>query len=581
MKTKIFCFFLIAFAFTGTFANVGTPYSGSLPRVLLFVHGNSDAMSFWRLEGSEGTVSSLKSDGIPFYVSMQYGMDVSNYTALNQNGIEFYDGQGQSQTHEMFATALKEKIENILNEYSIYGSYADWRNRYDTKIDIICHSQGGVAIRKMILDNQNDRSLSNVVNHINSIITLNSPHLGTSIVSENPVYESAKEMQGLIFGTKSINIHANTKYGEVDLCADYIPFCGGTTGGFTLSIDNKNDVLFDEYEVQFSDTDFKYDFSIEDAGESLQEKVFETRGLFGFESPIYDELNAAGFPKRPYDGSDIPFTAFYSRAGAGNMTGIIDNVFYNLSEDVDARADDFGAGEEARELLNELKASIQPTIDFIDEDWMANSDGVVDVFSQKLEGLFSPVNSKFQAIELTNEFGVIHGTSMGVDVLEDYGIVVDGPELHGADVFAALVNPARKKYHEVLELPENIQLDVSNGCKPKYSVNGLMGSNGLECYSVFGIEKRMSFTVVGVSEIEFTWENTGRYSDIYLYINGTRVMEAPNYLRTESVRLNGGVNEVEFRFESSPFVGVTKGIVDNINFRYNIVPTIITPLLLN
>ncbi len=68
---------------------------------------------------------------------------------------------------------LVHRIKSVLKEY--YGP--NWKNNPEAKVVLISHSQGGLAIREALKE---DPSL---IPHIQKIITLNTPHLGTIIAN--------------------------------------------------------------------------------------------------------------------------------------------------------------------------------------------------------------------------------------------------------------------------------------------------------------------------------------------------------------------------------------------------------------
>ena len=146
-------------------------------------------------------VSSYKSEHASSYIANKYGVSQSfdvNETnpsvlvtkGINKNGLEFYNADHEenppadspfdinyhSNSYETRQNGqndqLYKRLTEVLDKY-----FSDWRNNANRKIDLVAHSQGGVVIRAM-LAKYKSAELSNPINHINHIVTVNSPHTG-------------------------------------------------------------------------------------------------------------------------------------------------------------------------------------------------------------------------------------------------------------------------------------------------------------------------------------------------------------------------------------------------------------------
>ncbi len=150
------------------------------------------------------------------YISNYFGLDTTYYgmklsdsieQGINHNGLEFYNATHEydqswssNSKYELFQFAdinysfknefgsqefgqgkmIFNRMSDVLTEY--YGEA--WKSDANLTLDIVAHSQGGLIIREAIRANR-DQSISNPVNHIKSIVTFNTPHLGTAIATDN------------------------------------------------------------------------------------------------------------------------------------------------------------------------------------------------------------------------------------------------------------------------------------------------------------------------------------------------------------------------------------------------------------
>ncbi len=187
-------------------------WSGCMPRPVLLVHGfNADmgsvgANPYFNKEDIEGRVKAYKRvHNMPSQIASYYNASLleDEVNGINNNGVEFYNAKNPEDLpdntpeyipeessevdHEIDygqAGQLYVRLKKVLNEY--YGDA--WKTDTDLRVDLIGHSQGGIVIRYMV-DSFRSQSLENPVNHVNQIITLGTPNLGTEWAS-TPVNKS-------------------------------------------------------------------------------------------------------------------------------------------------------------------------------------------------------------------------------------------------------------------------------------------------------------------------------------------------------------------------------------------------------
>lgn len=120
-------------------------------------------------------------------------------TGINRNGIYFYNalndaGDALSEIQPPMwspasygytatrgqALQLFERMDTVLTRH--YGSREAWIHDPSKQIDIVCHSQGCLITRDMVR-NARDTALSNPVNHIRKVVSLNSPAFGSALAT--------------------------------------------------------------------------------------------------------------------------------------------------------------------------------------------------------------------------------------------------------------------------------------------------------------------------------------------------------------------------------------------------------------
>ncbi|MBF0432897.1 MAG: hypothetical protein HQK83_16550 [Fibrobacteria bacterium] len=215
-KASIISVFILQIVIYGEWP---TPNSNNLIRPILFVHGINSDMGGWgaifpdnasSADHINGNVKSYKEEGAAFKFADYYQLQTGSYNEINHNGLEFYNSTNLNGELAPFLTTdprlnnrnqtnlLYLRLEQVLNEY--FGD--TWLQDNTLKVDLVAHSQGGLVIRAMI-EYYRDYNNNNPVNHINSIITVDSPHLGSALADDNSDYDEIEIIREIVLDNYS------------------------------------------------------------------------------------------------------------------------------------------------------------------------------------------------------------------------------------------------------------------------------------------------------------------------------------------------------------------------------------------
>jgi pimeloyl-ACP methyl ester carboxylesterase len=201
----------------------------TLARPVLFVHGLNSDFKVWGVKSvvptntelkkghpdfQKGLVKSYEKGSAPDVLSRTYNIDVSD-SGINSNGIYFYQAPGEivngewvearpfwslNDAQKSQSRKLYDRIAEVLTDF--YGSKGiDWTSVENTSIDLVGHSQGGLVIREMFrglgVDKREFSSGdSNAANHVRKIITVDTPHFGSELATEN-ADDISEDLSGL------------------------------------------------------------------------------------------------------------------------------------------------------------------------------------------------------------------------------------------------------------------------------------------------------------------------------------------------------------------------------------------------
>jgi len=244
---------------------IGVP--GKLPRPVLFIHGLNDTYDVWGVKPIydknkfsdndkfiKGEVSKYEKGSLPDMLARSNNLytesnDSAEYS-INNNGIYFFQSprrkeksndeywiyaepQWKENKDNSQSYALYIRITEVMDDF--YGRLGiSWRDSASAKyqIDLVGHSQGGLVIREMLRGLPNDPSDANAANHINKIITVNTPHYGSALATPdgNEILENGYDGLALMIN----NIKTKQKYEllTADVENSALEGIAGFAGGF-------------------------------------------------------------------------------------------------------------------------------------------------------------------------------------------------------------------------------------------------------------------------------------------------------------------------------------------------------------
>ncbi|MDR2999967.1 MAG: hypothetical protein LBU89_01775 [Fibromonadaceae bacterium] len=211
----------------------GTP--GKLPRPVLLVHGLGGNYGQWgvktydkiknRSEFKNGQVqkNGYENGSLPDLLARSNNLNTADSASINSNGIYFFQAADISFPHWSISPSdtsllsslnlppesaallqmnmnvplpspisqsrdLYNKIASVMDDF-YQKQNIDWRSSNAYQIDLVGHSQGGLVIREMLRglrDNPGsviETGVANAANHINRVITVNTPHFGSVLAT--------------------------------------------------------------------------------------------------------------------------------------------------------------------------------------------------------------------------------------------------------------------------------------------------------------------------------------------------------------------------------------------------------------
>jgi pimeloyl-ACP methyl ester carboxylesterase len=323
---------------------------GILARPVLLIHGINSSFEVWGVKSkdglkkgdaghSEAQVKSYNVHSLPDILVRQFNLN-NTPTTINSNGIYFYQAGSQkygdnyvddplgwadvrSQSRDLYT-----RIEEVLDHH--YGQFGiNWRAHKELGIDLVAHSQGGLVIREMLRGLKSDNlgnknSPDNPANHINRILTINTPHFGSTL--SGTVMEATK-YPGLDLLVADINlIEAGTPSNRLLMSGkiELGPFadlgntvCTFGTDCYYVDVDIRGP-YFGPYKINFDPTDPvrarvpKGPITFDGFGDIFAD-MRKTGKHLSPSHPLILGLKSAedGFPRKP-DGSLIPTLPMYS-----------------------------------------------------------------------------------------------------------------------------------------------------------------------------------------------------------------------------------------------------------------------------
>ncbi|MGL1935003.1 MAG: GPI inositol-deacylase [Fibrobacterales bacterium] len=543
--------------------------SGCVKNPIVFVHGiTSDMRDIGGGTVDPNDVGYVRNSGnvgkvIAQSVADLYNAQYDTFDEINNNGMEFFTTPHKDDLIPDQAAALHQRLKEILAEY-----YPDWETNAERKVDLIAHSQGGIVSRYLV-KNFTDVTLKNPVNHINHIVTLNTPHLGS-------------EWAGVEGGDLSkTHYFINTISEAVLSSANQV--------GWVNSFMNI-------FGAGFLDED----------GESAITRIISESDQWRVGGSFMTALG--GHPVRPRDGKEIAFTTFGSvHAGVGrdlllDLEGMDyaaypwDKCLVGGREDLDDpdkclfaelafAIDAYDYPGDAYGDLNAVEKKYNT-----DGAWATQSDMVSSLNSQHGVGLFTEASNAYRRIKIEGaEFATLnygsksysripHGNSSAWSNLlgPNYAGNYVADYIGYGDIPSTWDEPS---YVKSLDISSLTRIDINDlHCRSIYETTAVEGE-AVKCM-LQGIDvPLLSIDVAGVSKVSLKWKVQG-YTGPHIKV----LIDGIETERTYSTVYEGVEIEL-FGNTTVEIVGTALSgadyYLDDLKMEYNIVPTIIVPLLLN
>ena|GEM_PF-821680 len=403
----------------------GTP--GKLARPVLLVHGLNSDFKVWGAipvvdSKADPSFRAAKVKGylngtLPDMLQRSQNLDID----YDHNGIYFFQSPGAYAADSSWVDALPlfsndsatsqsralyGRIQAVLNDYFTSTQGKDWTQNDSLKIDLVCHSQGGLAVREMLRGLQGNAAFPvgtlNAANHIHKIVTVNTPHFGSALASEPAEIENlypglstlisdldapdanrelismdinvdtwTKVKEGTSAGLDGGFSVANPKWadgtpmGVLGIVTGPVGALVGAIGGpFTdVSVKLIGPYLGPytaklEYDVPgpFNSSDTK---SVPDELAGMRASLTKARvqtSYLGWGSNFIRDLKTTGFPTRP-DGSKLVMLPLYSDSTGAMVSALLGQISKGATKFCDqeypTEAGCFSLGDEANKLAKE------------------------------------------------------------------------------------------------------------------------------------------------------------------------------------------------------------------------------------
>lgn len=380
-----------------------------------------------------GYVSEYLPESTPAYLAGRYGLSTyynagSPATHINNNGLELFNlSQSNPWQHPSGqADILFQKLISVLDEY-----YGDWRTNGQRKIDLVSHSQGGLVIRSCLKKYKATKGSANPLNHINHIITVDTPHLGTAFAHNQN-------------GVPSMEGFRDWVLNKLTRDYDFPIFWGLMRHNLAPKA-----VLDPLLELDDNAQHLRYPCGLSNPAWSPSTSYVRSTPISGNCSEYLQELVSEGYPRNP-DGGPVAMTALYGQMKPDQLVAMIES--YRAPAKHECKVNQFliidpniVSGGECQNTVDRLFNGMISHVNNMSADWIPNSDFVVDVSSQVGEGLFSEKRHPFRKKAITPlspAFGTPH---IHVGTIPGTNTTIVGAAWHGEEIYQALMNPPRPK----------------------------------------------------------------------------------------------------------------------------------------
>lgn len=315
---------------------------------------------------------------------------------------------------------LHDRMIEVMDNF--YGK-GTWEDDPTALIDLIGFSQGGTTIRNTVHFFR-ATDLSNPVNHINRIITANTPHFGSAVATRNEFldlphpesgqdYGTVKEVKNELLGGESDQMLADITVSAGSIHLNF-ELKGKLLGPYTAEADLYGDGFFSKFAVKlvefFASPEDRLNNRIAKKITAAENAIAPFRHfLGGFEqkadnmswatqSPYTDHIsNSVTYPTIPATGANIPVIHMVAPKVENfvkrMLTAVHEQLMHQTTIAIDAEIGELDSkiAQNAvktikRKLLSQLQqnlyTNIYPRITPLDEAWSNRSDLAVEKESQ-------------------------------------------------------------------------------------------------------------------------------------------------------------------------------------------------------
>ena len=396
----------------------------------------------------KGLVKKYKNGSAPAIIARSQNIDNSE-KYINQNGIYFFQAPGAFNEEKWEEASLDwggkdesnsqsrklyKKLEEILDDH-FAETPINWRETPEVTVDIVAHSQGGLVVREMLRGLRAEGASSgpeNPANHIGRMISVDTPHLGAATAAENSESNSIKDYFGLGEIIDDLNASKNHTLARVDVSLDYTDWLvdlGISAINYLLGWGATVAVLTSDYEVDMKGPylgpytislnvdplgpgSFDTDIMNKDPLADYRERINYTRNIgkhLDSKSEFMQNLNKGkngeSYTKKP-NGDNLKILPLYSGNTKAVVSAALSTIAENLKiscpdmDDTDSKAACVSLESYLESRSNDFEDlahgmvdidDIDLTQDLLDvlnslvNDWLANSDLIVETESQKYQ----------------------------------------------------------------------------------------------------------------------------------------------------------------------------------------------------
>ncbi|MCQ2107345.1 MAG: hypothetical protein MJZ05_01110 [Fibrobacter sp.] len=337
---------------------------------------------------------------------------------------------------------LYKKLEEVLDDF-FYTSSVNWRETPEATVDIVAHSQGGLVVREMLHGLRIEGASSgpeNPANHIGRLITVDTPHFGAATAAENSKSNSIKDYFGLGKIVDDLNKSEDHNLANIKVSLDYTDWLtdlGLVAVNVLLGWGVTAAIVTSDYEVNLKGPylgpytvslnvdplgsgSFDVDIMDIDPLEDSREQASYTRNIgkhLYSESKLMQGLNygtkGASYPKKP-NGDNLEIVPLYSGNTKAVVSAALETVAENLKiscpelDDEDSKVACVSLESYLESKSGDFKDMAHGVVDIDDvglvknllsvlnslvDDWLANSDLIVESESQRYESVELGINS--------------------------------------------------------------------------------------------------------------------------------------------------------------------------------------------